>query len=81
MKTGNHPTAPLSSFSSFDGELEVVSVHDHDGSVKRLCELGLCPGKRVSVVRKGDPAILRIGTSRFALSSELLANVLVRPAA
>ena len=81
MTKTRHQAAPLSSFSSRDGELEIVEVHDHDGSLKRLCELGLCPGKRVSVLRKGNPAILRIGASRFALSLALLTQVFVRPAA
>lgn len=73
------PTAPLSTFTPFDGELEVVEVHDSDGNVKRMCELGICPGKRVSIVRQGDPAIVSVGESRFALSGELLTRVYVHP--
>lgn len=74
------PTAPLSTFTAHDGELEVVEVHDHDGNVKRMCELGVCPGKRVRIIRQGDPAILSVGDSRFALAGELLSRVYVRPA-
>ncbi|MCA8910144.1 MAG: ferrous iron transport protein A [Planctomycetes bacterium] len=73
------PTAPLSTFTPHDGELEVVEVHDSDGNVKRMCELGICPGKHVTIVRQGDPAILTVGDSRFALSGELLTRVYVRP--
>ncbi|MCB9895118.1 MAG: ferrous iron transport protein A [Planctomycetes bacterium] len=80
MKT-QLPSAPLSTFTPHDGELEVVEVHDNDGNVKRMCELGICPGKRVSIVRQGDPAILSVGESRFALSGELLTRVYVRPIA
>jgi Fe2+ transport system protein FeoA len=75
------PGAPLSTFTAFDGELEVISVHDQDGSLKRLCELGICPGKRVSIIRGGNPSILGVGESRFALSAEFLSWVFVRPAA
>ena len=73
------PTAPLSTFTPHDGELEVVEVHDSDGNVKRMCELGICPGKHVTIVRQGDPAILTVGDSRFALSGELLTRVYVPP--
>jgi Fe2+ transport system protein FeoA len=81
MSTVAPPSAPLSTFSPADGELIVVEVCDLDGNVKRLCELGFCPGKRVSVMRRGDPAIVAIGKSRFALGAELLSRVMVRPAA
>jgi Fe2+ transport system protein FeoA len=75
------PGAPLSTFTPFDGELEILSVNDLDEHLKRLCELGVCPGKRVTIIRGGNPAILRIGESRFALSLDFLTKVFVRPAA
>lgn len=80
MKT-QQPTAPLSTFTPQDGVLEVVELLDSEGSVKRMCELGICPGKRVRVIRQGDPAILSVGDSRFALAGELLTRVYVRPIA
>jgi len=80
MKT-QQPTAPLSTLTPQDGILEVVELLDSEGSVKRMCELGICPGKRVSIIRQGDPAILSVGDSRFALSGELLTRVYVRPIA
>ena len=80
MATTHLPTAPLSTFTPHDGELEVVEVHDTDGNVKRMCELGICPGKHVTIVRQGDPAIVCVGDSRFALSCSLLTSVYVRPA-
>ena len=73
------PTAPLSTFTPYDGELEVVEVLDSDGNVKRMCELGVCPGKKVRIVRQGDPSIISVGDSRFALAGELLTRVFVRP--
>jgi Fe2+ transport system protein FeoA len=73
------PLAPLAIFGAADGWLEVVEVHDVDGQTKRMCELGICPGKRIRVIRQGDPAIVGIGESRFALAAELLNRVFVRP--
>ncbi|MBK9973324.1 MAG: ferrous iron transport protein A [Planctomycetes bacterium] len=73
------PAAPLNLFRAADGELEVVEVSTEDGSTKRLCELGICPGKRISVVRQGNPALVAVGGSRFALAAELMQRVLVRP--
>lgn len=73
------PLAPLAIFGASDGWLEVVEVHDLDGQVKRMCELGICPGKRIRVIRRGDPAIIGLGESRFALAAELLNRVFVRP--
>lgn len=73
------PAAPLATFTPHDGQLEVVEVFDIDGNTKRMCELGICTGKVVSIVRQGDPAILCIGESRFALAAELLSRVYVRP--
>ena len=69
---------PLSHFRAADGELEVVEVDTHDPLGKRLCELGVCPGKRISVVRAGHTAIVAVGGSRFALARELARRVMVR---
>jgi Fe2+ transport system protein FeoA len=83
MKT--MPAAPLATFLPADGELEVVEVLAEtpagDGNSRRLCELGVCPGKRIKLARQGDPAIVCIGESRFALGAELQARVFVRPTA
>lgn len=73
------PAAPLSTFAPQDGALEIVEVIDAEGQSKRMCELGLCPGKQVRVVRRGNPGIVQAGESRFALSAELQQRVLVRP--
>lgn len=80
MKPALIPAAPLASFGPHDGELDIVEVQDDHGQAKRMCELGLCPGKRVRVMRAGNPAIVQVGESRFALAHELLMRVLARPA-
>jgi len=79
MLSTNMPAAPLATFTRHDGMLEVVEVLHEDGGSKRMCELGICEGKRLRVVSQGDPAIVAIGDSRFALAAELLARVFVRP--
>ncbi|MBE7491591.1 MAG: ferrous iron transport protein A [Planctomycetes bacterium] len=79
--TLTQPAAPLSLFSPADGELEVVEIQGQDGSSRRMCELGICPGKRLRVVRSGDPALLAVAGSRFALARDLTSRVFVRPVA
>jgi Fe2+ transport system protein FeoA len=75
------PPAPLSSFAPGDGELEIVEVLGLDGPSRRMCELGICPGRKLTLVRNGNPAIVALSGGRFALSAELAARVFVRPAA
>jgi Fe2+ transport system protein FeoA len=81
----NIPPAPLATFTHHDGILEVIDVWHSgpDGSKdrdsKRMCELGICVGKKLRIIRHGDPAIVAIDDSRFALAAELLAKVFVRP--
>jgi Fe2+ transport system protein FeoA len=71
--------APLAVFSEHDGFLEIVQVLGDDAHSRRLCELGFCVGKRVSVVTRGDPAIMNLGGSRFALAGELQERIFARP--
>jgi len=75
------PAEPLSHFRAADGELEVIEVDTSTPQGKRLCELGVCPGKRIFVVRAGSPAIVAVAGSRFALARELARRVMVRPVA
>lgn len=68
-------------FSPADGELEVVEINDKDPIVKRLCELGICIGKRIRIIKSGNPTILGIGNARFAMSNEYLLHIYVKPVA
>lgn len=79
--TLTRPAAPLSLFQPEDGELEVVEVLAEDGSTRRMCELGICTGRRIRVVRSGDPALVAVAGSRFALARDLTSRVFVRPLA
>ncbi|MBX3474547.1 MAG: ferrous iron transport protein A [Planctomycetes bacterium] len=79
--TLTRPAAPLSLFSPDDGELQVIEIIGEDGNTKRMCELGICPGKLVRIVRAGDPSLVAVAGSRFALARELASRVFVRPVA
>ena len=55
----------------------VRSVETDDEDTKRLKTLGVCVGRRVELVRAGNPLILKIFGSRLGLSAELAARVRV----
>jgi Fe2+ transport system protein FeoA len=55
----------------------VRSVETDDEDTKRLKTLGVCLGRRVELVRAGNPLILKIFGSRLGLSAELAARVRV----
>ena len=55
----------------------VRSVSTDDEDTHRLKTLGVCVGRRVELVRAGNPLILKIFGSRLGLSAELAARVQV----
>lgn len=55
----------------------VRSVETDDEETARLKMLGVCPGRRVELVRNGDPLILKIFGTRLGLSGTLAARVRV----
>ena len=55
----------------------VRSIETDDEEVQRLKMLGVCVGRRVELVRGGDPLILRIFGSQLGLSAALAALVRV----
>jgi Fe2+ transport system protein FeoA len=55
----------------------VRSVETDDEDTKRLKTLGVCLGRRVELVRAGNPLILKIFGSRLGISAELAARVQV----
>jgi Fe2+ transport system protein FeoA len=55
----------------------VRQVATDDEDTLRLKTLGVCVGRRVELVRAGDPLILKIFGSRLGLSAELAARVRV----
>ena len=55
----------------------VRRVETDDEDTQRLKTLGVCLGRRVELVRTGDPLILKIFGSRLGISAELAARVRV----
>ena len=50
-------------------------VDSDDQELQRLKRLGLCVGRRVELIKGGDPLIVRVFGSRLGLSAELAACV------
>lgn len=55
----------------------VRSVETDDEDTQRLKTLGVCVGRRLELVRVGDPLIIKIFGSRLGLSAELAQRVQV----
>lgn len=54
----------------------VVCRIETDGDdMQRLKTLGICVGRRVEVIKPGDPMIVRVFGSRLGLSASLAARV------
>jgi Fe2+ transport system protein FeoA len=55
----------------------VRSIATDDEDTNRLKTLGVCVGRRVELVRAGNPLILKIFGSRLGISAELAMRVRV----
>ncbi|QDV46225.1 FeoA domain protein [Stieleria neptunia] len=55
-------------------------IHAAGQDAVRLKRLGVCQGRMIELVGRGDPMILKIGASRVGLSRQLAKVVLVDPA-
>ena len=53
----------------------VRSIATDDEDTQRLKTLGVCTGRRVEIVRTGDPLILKIFGSRLGLAASLASRV------
>lgn len=58
------------------GEISAVNRVDE---LSRLQSMGVCIGRRVEVIKTGDPLIIRVFGSRIGLSARMAAHVIVRP--
>lgn len=79
MTTIDHASKKLVSLDALTPRVCAVvrSIETDDEEMQRLKMLGVCVGRRVELVRSGDPLILRIFGSRLGLSAELAARVRV----
>jgi Fe2+ transport system protein FeoA len=55
----------------------VREIETDDEETERLKMLGVCPGRRVELVRAGDPLILKIFGTRLGLAGSLAMRVSV----
>jgi Fe2+ transport system protein FeoA len=55
----------------------VRGIATDDEDTRRLKTLGVCVGRRVELVRAGNPLILKVFGSRLGISAELAARVSV----
>ncbi len=55
----------------------VRQIATDDEEMQRLKTLGVCLGRRVELVKLGDPLILKVFGSRLGISAALAANVQV----
>lgn len=59
----------------------VVEIMAADADVKRLMAMGVCVGRKVELVKAGDPLILRVLGCRIGVSARLARKVMVDPCA
>ena len=55
----------------------VRSIATEDEDTERLKTLGVCVGRRIELIRAGNPLILKIFGSRLGISAELASRVQV----
>ena len=59
----------------------VAYVSAHSDDLRRLQALGVCVGRRIQLVKTGDPLIISVVGARVGLSTRLAAEVRVTPVA
>lgn len=60
-------------------EMVVEGVTGPAAIADRLKAWGFCPGRRITIIRHGDPAIIEILGTRIGLSAAIAQCVAVRP--
>ncbi len=60
-------------------EAWVVDVHGDSAIAVRLREVGMVPGTRVRIIRRGSPMIVELGNSKYCLRGQEASLVTVQP--
>lgn len=55
----------------------VLRIDDIDDALARLMAMGLCVGRRLEVVRQGNPLIVRLLGARVGISGRLAQRIVV----
>lgn len=79
MRNAAHSTSPLSDY----GHGVVADIVDIDSAtpalLARLAARGLMPGARLEILRGGDPMLVMVDDSRWALTREDAAHIRIHP--
>ena len=59
----------------------VAAVDGGEQDIERLMAMGLCVGRHVEVLRRGDPLIVKVLGTRIGLSARLATRIRVAPSA
>ena len=59
----------------------VSSVRAGESEIERLKSMGVCVGRRLMMIRAGDPMIVKVLGSRIGISARLAQRVQVLPCA
>ena len=57
----------------------VAAVQAGEYEIERLKSMGVCVGRRLMLVRSGDPMIVKVLGSRIGISARLARSVMVIP--
>lgn len=75
----NPPPAPIPLDEVPIGACAVVHHVEADSDdMRRLMTLGICTGRRLELIQRGDPMILRVFATRLGVSRRLAKRVLVQ---
>lgn len=58
---------------------KVLAIEAEPEEIERLAGFGVCLGRTVELVKRGDPLILRVYGSRIGLSARLAEAIKVEP--
>ncbi|MEM2726876.1 MAG: FeoA family protein [Archaeoglobaceae archaeon] len=62
------------------GKVRVKEIAGGKGFVRRLADMGLCPGQVVEVMSNGPPIVVRIRDTKIAIGKGIARKVIVENA-
>ncbi len=77
MNDIRHTSVPLSHLVK--GACGLICAVENKDELARLQSMGVCIGRRVEVIKPGDPLILRVFGARIGLSARMAEHVQVEP--
>jgi len=77
MHSKGHATTLLPDLPK--GSCGLITEVQNVDELSRLQSMGVCIGRRVEVIKTGDPLIIRVFGSRIGLSARMAEHVVVEP--